>query len=80
MTTEPRIIDVNPVIPAKAMAATLAFRLCLHLQAMAPDQDDAMPLLRIRVENIDPLYEECRARGVIGPHGHLEAKPWGSRD
>ena len=45
----------------------------LHLQAMAPGQSNAMPL-------IESLYEEFDAQGVVGPDGHLEAKPWGSRD
>ena len=54
--------------------------LCLHLQSMAPGENPTMPLIRIRVERIEPLYEEYRAKGVIGPRGHLEPKPWGSRD
>ena len=52
--------------------------LCLHLQTMAPDEDPTMPLIRIQVENIEPLYEEYKAQGVIS--GPLAAKPWGSRD
>ena len=47
---------------------------------MVPGQDDAMPLIRIRVENIEPLYEEYVAAGVVAATGHLEEKPWGSRD
>lgn len=39
-----------------------------------------MPLIRIAVENIEPLYEEYKAKELIGPGGHLEAKPWGSKD
>jgi len=54
--------------------------LTLHLQAIVPGQDDAVPLIRIRVENIDPLYEEYLAEGVVSPTGRLEEKPWGSRD
>ncbi len=52
--------------------------LCLHLQTMAPDEDPTMPLIRIRVENIEPLYEEYKAKGVVT--GRLESKPWGSKD
>lgn len=106
---ETRLIDVNPVIPAKNMEESLAFYegklgftrtfahaeepgspisyagvrrsgLGLHLQAMVPGQDDAMPLIRIRVENIEPLYEEYAAAGVVAANGRLEVKPWGSRD
>ena len=54
--------------------------LCLHLQAMVPGQPEAMPLIRIRVENIEALYKEYEERGVISTGGHLETKPWGSRD
>jgi uncharacterized glyoxalase superfamily protein PhnB len=107
--SETRIVDVNPVIPAKDMEESLAFYegelgftrtfqyaeepggpisyagirrggLGLHLQAMVPGQDDAMPLIRIRVENIEPLYHEFVAAGVVSARGHLEPKPWGSRD
>ena len=38
------------------------------------------PLIRIRVENIEPLYEEYQAKGLILPGGKLEPKPWGSKD
>ena len=54
--------------------------LCLHLQTMAPGESPTMPLIRIAVEDIEPLYEEYRAKDLIHPGGHLEAKPWGSKD
>ena len=54
--------------------------LCLHLQTMAPGENPTMPLMRIAVENIEPLYEEYKAKGLVGPRGQLEAKPWGSKD
>ena len=54
--------------------------ICLHLQTTAPDQNATAPQIRIRVTNIEPLYEEYKAKGVIGPRGHLEPKPWGSKD
>lgn len=104
-----RVIDINPVIPARDMAESLAFYegklgferrfayaedpdgpisyaglhragLTLHLQAMVPGQDDAMPLIRVRVENIERLYEEYLAAGVVAESGRLEPKPWGSSD
>jgi hypothetical protein len=34
----------------------------------------------IRVENIEPLYEEYKARGVIHPNGHLEKKFYGMHE
>jgi catechol 2,3-dioxygenase-like lactoylglutathione lyase family enzyme len=52
----------------------------LHLQAMVPGQDDGVPLIRIRVENIEVLYEEYVTAGVVAASGHLEEKPWGSKD
>ncbi len=54
--------------------------ICLHLQTVTPGDDPSMPLIRIRVENIEPLYEEYKSKGIIGPNGKLESKPWGSRD
>lgn len=55
--------------------------LCLHLQSLSPDEaDPTMPLIRIRVQNIEPLYEEYKAQDVISSGGHLEPKPWGSKD
>ena len=109
MQNKTRVLDVNPVIPAKNIAESLAFYreklgftkvfddaggveesinyagvardgLCLHLQSTVPGQSDATPLIRIRVENIEPLYEEYVAKGVISANGHLEEKPWGSKD
>jgi len=52
--------------------------LCLHLQTMAPDENPTMPLIRIRVERIEPLYEEYLDKGVV--RAKLEPKPWGSKD
>ncbi|GMQ82057.1 MAG: hypothetical protein BMS9Abin05_1498 [Rhodothermia bacterium] len=52
----------------------------LHLQAMVPGQDDAMPLIRVRVENIEPLHEEHVAKGVVAETGQLEPKPWGTKE
>ena len=39
-----------------------------------------MPLIGIRGENIEYLYKEYEGQGVISTGGHLEAKPWGSKD
>ena len=36
------------------------------------------PLIRIRVEQIEPLRDEYQAKGVV--HSELAAKPWGSKD
>ena len=53
---------------------------CLHLQTMAPDENPTMPLVRIQVINIEPLFAEYDAKGVVAPNGRLEEKPWGSKD
>lgn len=33
--------------------------------------------LRIKVDQIDELYAQCEARGIVHPHGKLSARPWG---
>lgn len=54
---------------------------CLHLQRLSNDENDpTMPLIRIRVENIEPLYKEYKDKGLITAAGPLEPKPWGSKD
>jgi hypothetical protein len=35
---------------------------------------------RIQVDNVQPLYAECVAHGIVHPKAHLEAKPWGTRE
>ena len=61
-------------------AAVMRGGVCLHLQAVVPGQDEAMPLLRIAVQNIDSLYAQYDRKGVVNPGARLETKPWGSRD
>ena len=52
----------------------------IHLQAMVPGQDEAMPLIRVIVQNIEPLYEELAGRGVVAASGELDSKPWGTKE
>jgi len=54
--------------------------LTLHLQTMTPNERPTMPLIRIRVEHIEPLFEEYDAKKLSGPSGRLEAKPCGTKD
>ena len=54
--------------------------IALHLQATVEGQDEAAPLVRIRVENIERLHAEYAAAGVVAESGPLADKPWGSRD
>ncbi len=35
---------------------------------------------RIQVRNIEALYEEYKASGVIHPNGQLATKPWGLKE
>jgi len=35
---------------------------------------------RIDVTDVDALYEEMNAAGVVHPNGHLQQRPWGLRD
>lgn len=51
-----------------------------QLQTMVPGQDEAMSLIRIRVQNIDPLYQEYKKIGEVAATGGLEPKPWGTKE
>ncbi len=35
---------------------------------------------RMHVEDVERLYEEDQAQGVIHPHGQLATKPWGTTE
>jgi uncharacterized glyoxalase superfamily protein PhnB len=35
---------------------------------------------RIEVEDIDAMYEKCRAANCVHPNAPLETKPWGSKE
>lgn len=52
----------------------------LHFGKDASHRDEDATMCRIQVEDIDALYEECRALDVIHPNGALETKPWGDRE
>ena len=36
--------------------------------------------LRIKVDQIDELYAQCEAHGIVHPNGKLSARPWGVRE
>ncbi len=45
-----------------------------------PCDDENIPKMTgcyVRVRNIEPLYREYSAQGVIHPNGDLGARPWG---
>jgi len=54
--------------------------ICIHLQTMTHGENPTMPLVRIKVTNIKLLHQEYDARGLVGATGHLEPKPWSSKD
>ena len=54
--------------------------IALHLQATVEGQDEAAPVVRIRVANIERLHAEYDAAGVVAESGPLTVKPWGSRE
>lgn len=35
---------------------------------------------RIKVSNINRLYEECTRQNIVHPNGNIEDMPWGSRE
>ncbi len=39
-----------------------------------------MSLIRIRVQNIDLLYQEYKKIGVVATTAGLEPKPWGTKE
>jgi uncharacterized glyoxalase superfamily protein PhnB len=36
--------------------------------------------LRIKVDQIDELYAQCEAHGIVHPNGKLASRPWGVRE
>jgi len=45
---------------------------------IAPEH--SMTMYRIGVREIESLFEQCSARGIVHPNAPLEAKPWGMRE
>jgi uncharacterized glyoxalase superfamily protein PhnB len=41
---------------------------------------DSMTMYRVEAQDIDALYEDCGARGIVHPNAPLEGKPWGMRE
>jgi uncharacterized glyoxalase superfamily protein PhnB len=55
----------------------------VHVHFWGPsgiDPKDSMTMYRIGVRDIDGLYEDCSARGLVHPNAPLEEKPWGMRE
>jgi catechol 2,3-dioxygenase-like lactoylglutathione lyase family enzyme len=52
----------------------------LHLWLCTDPRIPRETACRIVVEEIDALFDEFSAQGVIHPNGQLETKPWGVRE
>ncbi len=65
-----------------SFASTVAFNFdsALYWAGIISLASFSMPLVRIQVENIEALYQEYQAAGIVSPTGTLEPKPWGSKD
>ena len=44
------------------------------------EPEDSMTMCRVRVSEIDALYETCRASGIVHPNAPLTRKPWGTNE
>lgn len=51
----------------------------IHLFHMRIDAKKSDFMVYIRVNEIEKLYEEFRAKNLIHPNGSLQTKPWGQR-
>lgn len=55
--------------------------LCIHLQLQFPeDMKNNLPGIRIEVENIRPLFEECIRAGVVKREKLRLQTPWGTNE
>jgi len=52
----------------------------LHFWACAERHVAENTSCRVRVENVDRLYADCLASGIVHPKAPLAAKPWGTRE
>ncbi len=102
---ERAFIAISPVIPARDVAAGIAFyveklgftelwrsgdppdggavrrgNVTIHLFACDDRKIAQWTALRIETREIDALYEQCARAGIVHPSGHLEEKPWGTRE
>ena len=71
--------DVHHVEPEYAVVG----RDGIHLHFWGPsgiEPKDSMFMYRVGVRDIDELYEQCRAEGIVHPNAPLEEKPWGARE
>lgn len=44
------------------------------------DRDTNNTQFRILVNEIERFYARCQELGIVHPNGHLEEKPWGSKE
>jgi len=54
--------------------------ICLHFQLFESLEGLTAPSLRIQVENIIPLFEEFKTRGLLSDKSELRITPWGTKE
>jgi len=54
--------------------------ICLHFQLFESLKGLTAPNLRIQVENIIPLFEEFKTRGILSDKDELKETPWGTKE
>ena len=53
---------------------------CLHIQLFESLEGLTAPNIRIQVENITPLYEEYKTRGLLSDENELKTTLWGTKE
>jgi len=52
----------------------------LHFTTVPHPQVAAWTACYLDLDDVEALYREYAAAGIVHPNGHLEAKPWGMRE
>ena len=52
----------------------------IHFWACSNPDIPGATSCRVQVRNVDQLYQQCQAHGIVHPNAKLEDKPWGSRE
>jgi catechol 2,3-dioxygenase-like lactoylglutathione lyase family enzyme len=53
---------------------------CIHFELLERIDDIKMPQFRIQVEDIAPLFDEYKSRGLLGASATLRNTPWATRE
>lgn len=54
--------------------------ICLHFQLFESLKGLTAPNIRIQVEEIEPLFEEYKTRGILDDKNELTITPWGTKE